>query len=297
MGPGVCTAAGESDLGQLRPDGIQPVNGRGGTLRESLYQSRIIEIVSAFHGILYILFNSVINSLLFLIMGLGRVHAAGSPCCIAARVRHLLYNENVFARFRRFDGGCHTGAAGTNNDNIHVQLFGCLFHRFFGFFLLRLGNVRSRLAQGCTCSSDHGHAGNGSAGNRIHVSILGFHDPVTDHFDGNRSDIFGLMVTGDLNIRDIMLIHCYADIHITAKAAGAGFICARMINSGCVIIAKSVIVNRAETNDQYDRQRDRDDSFHNVPICFNVFHNLSYPLFAADDTSVTDQPVRGRSIY
>ena len=143
-------AAGEGDLWQFRPDGIQPVNGTRGAVGHHRHQGGIVQRMTALHGIGCEQRVGVFDSLFLLIMGFGRVHAAGSFCGVAAHVGHLLQDHKILSGLLQHDGCGHPRAARADDHNISINRFFSLGTRVLGVLAVgvQYGNVRAGLLQG-----------------------------------------------------------------------------------------------------------------------------------------------------
>jgi len=66
-----------SHVAQVSPEGGEPVNGGGRVLRKNTDQLGVVQVVAALHGVLDHEIDRVLDTLLLLVLRLGRVHA---PC-------------------------------------------------------------------------------------------------------------------------------------------------------------------------------------------------------------------------
>ena len=214
-------AAGEGDLGQGRADGIQPVDALGGVLRHDRDQILVVDVVAALHGVLHELGHGVLDALLLLIVGLGGVHAAGGLGGVAAGIGHLFQNDDLLARLSGVDGGGHARAAGADDDDVGLQLLIGLLAAAGLADLGESGQIRAGQHQGVVQGAEHRVAGDGSAGESVHIGALGRQDAVVEHVHGEGADVLGLVAAVDLNVVDGLLGHGDGDVHVAAEALGA----------------------------------------------------------------------------
>ena len=210
--------AGEGDLGKRSADGVEPVDAFRRILSHFCDQVSVIELMAAFHCVLDELLDSVLDSLFFLIVGLSRVHASGGLCGIAARVRHLLEQDDVLAGLCGIDGSRHTCAARAYDHNVCLKLFFRLLDIGLVLGLRESAQVSSRSREGLFHRAQDGIAGDGRSGESVDIRALGFQNTVIEHINREGTDIFGLVVSLDLYILDLILGNCYSYGYFSAEA-------------------------------------------------------------------------------
>ena len=213
-------AAGEGDLGQGCADGIQPVDGLGGVLRHDRDQILVVDVVAALHGVLHELLHGVLDALLLLIVGLGGVHAAGGLGGVAAGIGHFLQDDDALASLGGVDGGGHARAAGADDDDIGFQLLIGLLAAHGLADLGEFAQIRAGQHQGVVQGAEDRVAGDGGAGEGVHIGGLGLQDAVVQHIHGEGADVLGLVAAVNLDGVDGLLRDGDGHVHVAAEALG-----------------------------------------------------------------------------
>ena len=119
--------AHETDVVEVAAKLDQPLHSVVRVIAKDLHEFRIVAVVTALHRVLVHLFDAVLNTELGLLRSFSSIDTAGSADRVATDHRHLFNDHNLFdAVVVSLNGSSHTGAAGTDHDN--VSLFGSVGH-------------------------------------------------------------------------------------------------------------------------------------------------------------------------
>ena len=105
---------------------------------DDVHEFGVIDIVAAFHYILFEACNTVFDAVSLLEPVARSGHFGSRDERIAPGHRHLFQNDNVRARFFRFDCGCKSRTSRTDDDDVvrfRFFLFRFCFRRCGSFFI------------------------------------------------------------------------------------------------------------------------------------------------------------------
>ena len=139
-------AAEHADHAQVAADLVDPVDRCRGILCHCGNQLLVVQVMSALHGVFHHQLHGILDAFRFLIGGPAGVQTACGAGGVSARHGHLFQDDDIRrAVLHGLNGRRHTGAAGSDDHDIGLKLFGCAFTAFCTF---GCGSVRAGGDQG-----------------------------------------------------------------------------------------------------------------------------------------------------
>jgi hypothetical protein len=189
---------------KLHAHAFEPFDRLHGVLCQILHEFWIALVVAALHRLVIELLEAVFNALLALTLRVNGVQSTFGNVGRTAEIAEF-FNDDHFLGTGLIsgNGGCQTGTAATDHDDIGV--IGLRAGRMLFNLLAELVHIAAGLFQALFNTAQNGKARNRSAGNRIHTQRLVLDDLVGHQFQSNLANTNRFKILGGVDLFDAVL--------------------------------------------------------------------------------------------